>query len=241
MLGLRTHYLTVAVVVALVISAPLALAQVWDSGDMWGPADAREAALPTWFGSSGMIVVPTAETVDPQSIQGHYHSVNVDLPGNEWMDVWGANVGITDGLEVGATHLDNPGETIFQAKYRLDVAELLGEPELPDVAFGCHDIGDNLNRVLFVTITKDLMIREDRTALLRASVGYGDSKMPGAPLDGIFGGIDFSPFDYLRVQLEHDGENMNASATYWWQQWLATEIGLLDGDFAWGINAATSF
>ena len=60
-------------------------------------------------------------------------------------------------------------------------------------------------------------------------------------LDGVFGGIDFSPLDYLRVQIEHDGENFNASATYWIQQWIALEAGVLDDDFAWGVNASTDF
>ncbi len=60
-------------------------------------------------------------------------------------------------------------------------------------------------------------------------MGYGDSRIPGAPLDGVFGGIDFTPFDYMRVMIEHDGENINASATYWWKSWIATEVGLLTG------------
>lgn len=238
---MRTHYLFAVVMVAVLVSAPLALAQVWDSDDMWGPADVRDVPKPTWFGSSGMIVVPTAQSVNPQAIQVHYHSVNLGLPGNEWMDTYGANVGIIDGLEAGATHLRDESETLFQVKYVVDVPNLLDDPDMPYVAIGGHDLGDSINRVLFVAVTKDLIIRDDRTALLRATIGWGDSRIAGAPLDGIFGGIDFSPFDYMRVQIEHDGENINASATYWWQSWIATEIGLLDGDFSWGINAATSF
>ncbi|MCD6360459.1 MAG: hypothetical protein J7M38_06280 [Armatimonadetes bacterium] len=238
---MRTHYIMTLVVAVTLVSMPLAFAQIWDSGDVWGPADVRDTAKPTWFGSSGMIVVPTTQTVGPQSIQAHYHSVNVDLPGDKWMDLWGVNVGITDGLEVGITHLDNPSNTLFQAKYTLDMASLFGDPTLPDVAFGSNDIGNDVNRALYVTVTKDLVIREDRTALLRATIGYGDTKVPGAPLDGVFGGIDFSPLDYLRVQIEHDGENFNASATYWIQQWIALEAGVLDDDFAWGVNASTDF
>jgi len=238
----RTAWLMAAIVAALVVSASFAGAQGWDTDDMWGADDVRDAAKSSWYGSTGMIVVPTAQTVVPQSLQGHFHSVNVDDPGGEdWMDVWGANVGITDGLEAGVTQLVDADETLFQAKYNLNLADLLDNPDLPDVAFGSHDIGDQLNRVLFVTVTKDLVLREDRTALLRATVGYGDVEIPGAPLDGIFGGIDFTPFDFMRIMVEHDGENINASASYWWAEWLATEIGLLDDDFAWGVNASTDF
>lgn len=238
---MRTHGLLAAVMVAVLFSAPLALAQIWSGEDMWGPADVREVAKPTWFGSSGLVVVPTAQSVNPQSIQFHYHSVNLGETGNEWMDTYGANVGIIDGLEAGATYLRDDSETVFQAKYVVDLPGLLNDPDMPYVAIGGHDLGDSINRVLFVTVTKDLIIRDDRTALLRATVGWGDSRLPGAPLDGVFGGIDFSPFDYLRVGIEHDGENINASATYWWKSWLATEVGLLDGDFSWGINAAIGF
>lgn len=239
---MRTAWLTAVIVVAVIVSASLACAEGWDGGDVWGADQVRDAAKPSWFGSSGMIVVPTAQTVAPQSISAHYHSINIDDPaGDDWMDVYGANVGITDGLEAGITHLDTVDETLFQAKYNLHLDELLGNPDLPDVAFGSRDIGDKVNRVLFVTVTKDLVINEDRTSLLRATVGYGDVEIPGAPLDGIFGGIDFTPFDYMRVMVEHDGENINASASYWWAKWLCTEVGALDGDFAWGVNASSSF
>lgn len=238
---MRTHGLLAAVILAVLVSTSLALAQTWSEGDMWGPADVRSVAKPTWFGSSGLVVVPTAQSVRPQSIQFHYHSVNLGETDNEWMDTYGANVGIIDGLEAGATYLRDDEETVFQAKYVVDVPGLLNDPDMPYVAFGGHDLGDSINRVLFVAVSKDLILRDDRTALLRATVGWGDSRVPGAPLDGVFGGIDFTPFDYMRVVIEHDGENINASATYWLKSWIALEVGLLDGDFAWGINASTDF
>ena len=238
--------LIVALMALLVMTASMALAQGWETNDIWGPEDVANTAKPSWFGASGMIVVPTAQTVAPQAIQAHYHSIRLEddsskAIADDWYDVWGANVGITDGLEAGVTRIVEESETLFQAKYNMHLGELLDNPDLPDVAIGSRDIGDKLNRVLYVTVTKDLVIKEDRTSMLRATVGYGDTEIPGAPLDGVFGGIDFTPFDYTRVQIEHDGENVNASVTYWWVQWLATEVGLLDGDFAWGVNAATSF
>ncbi len=239
---MRTAWLIAVVVVAVFVSTSLAGAQGWDGDDVWGADDVRDAAKPSWFGASGMIVVPTAQTLAPQSISAHFHSINVDNPGGEdWMDVYGVNVGITDGLEAGITHLDDPDETLYQAKYNMHLSELLDNPDLPDVAIGGRDIGDQINRVLYVTVTKDLIIKEDRTSMLRATVGYGDVEVPGAPLDGIFGGIDFTPFDYMRIVVEHDGENVNASASYWWAEWLCTEVGALDGDFGWGVNASTSF
>ncbi len=129
---MRTARLIAVIVVAVIVSATLACAQGWTGDDLWGADDVRDAAKPSWFGTSGMIVVPTAQTLDPQSISAHFHSINVDDPnGDDWMDVYGANVGITDGLEAGVTHLDDVGETLYQAKYNMHLSELLDNPDLP--------------------------------------------------------------------------------------------------------------
>jgi len=214
-------------------------AQMLEGDEVWTAADARTEATPSWYGETGLVVIPTATIVDPQTIQAHFHRVDRDSSG--WENTWGVNVGLTANIEGGVTRLDAIGETIFQAKINLDLKDWFGLEDAPDVAIGCRDIGDDVDRALYVVLSQDLLLIEDKPAILVAHLGFGDTSLPGSPLDGMFGGVDFVPLDFLRVQLEHDGENFNACARYWLSKWLTADVGWLDESFGWGVMAQTKF
>ena len=237
MLALR-RLVYIAAAVALVIGTGICSAQTQLDDDIWTAENARTEATPSWYGETGLIVIPTTGIVDPQSIQAHFHRVDTDAG---WSNTWGVNVGLSANFEGGVTRLDDIGETIFQAKVNLDLSNWLGLERAPEVAVGCRDIGDDVDRAMYVVLGKELIITEEEPSLLFGYVGFGDTSLPGSPLDGMFGGVDFVPFDFMRVQLEHDSENFNACARYWWSTWLSTDVGWLDENLGWGVTAQTQF
>jgi len=237
-LGVRKILYAAAITAVLVASAGISAAQRFAEEDIWTAEKARVEALPSWFGETGLVVIPTAQTVHPQRIEAHFHRVDRDAGGE---NAWGANIGLTSNIEAGVTRLDEISETVFQAKLNLDIGDWLTLRGMPQVAIGARDIGDVVDRALYVVLSSALTIKEEEEAVLSAHLGFGDTTLPGSPLDGIFGGVDFTPFEFLRVQVEHDGENLNAAARYWWSDWLCTDVGSLDGDFGWGVVAETRF
>lgn len=237
-LGVHKILYAAAITAVLVASAAMCAAQMYPGEDIWTAEQARTEALPSWFGETGLIVIPTAQTVHPQRIEAHFHRVEFDAGCD---NVWGANIGLTSNIEAGVTRLDAVGETVFQAKLNLDIGDWLTLRGMPQIAIGARDIGDEVDRALYVVLSSALTIKEEEEAVLSAHLGFGDTTLRGSPLDGIFGGVDFTPFDFLRVQVEHDGENLNAAARYWWSDWLCTDVGSLDGDFGWGVVAETRF
>lgn len=230
--------LYIVAAVALLSGTAICSAQMDTDHEIWTAENARTAATPSWYGETGLIVIPTTRVVDPQSIQAHFHRVGAD---SGWTNTWGVNVGLTANIEGGVTRLDDIGETIFQAKVNLDLNNWLGLERAPEVAVGCRDIGDEVDRAMYVVLGAELRLIEEKPSVLFAYVGFGDTSLPGSPLDGIFGGVDFVPFDFMRVQIEHDSENFNACARYWWSQWLSTDIGWLNEELGWGVTAGTEF
>lgn len=244
---MRTILNAAAVAAILVGAGALCSAQTLGGSDIFTAEDARTMATSSWYGGTGLIVIPTAKTADPQRVQAHFHRVDrTDATATaaqpaDWLNTWGANVGFTDDIEGGFTHLDYLDETVFQAKIRLDLGELLEIEDAPQVAIGGRDVSDEVDRALYVVVSKDCAIKEERPALLTLHLGYGDTSLPNSPLEGIFAGVDFTPIDYMRVQIEHDGENLNAAVRYWWSKWLLTDVGSLDGDFGFGATIRTDF
>ncbi|MBD3292447.1 MAG: hypothetical protein GF393_05955 [Armatimonadia bacterium] len=241
----------VAVVVALlVLSVPASFAQGWDGGGyLWDARTVQTMPTQSWFGGTGMIVIPTADTVPPQKLSAHFHAVDVDGK-DDWEDVWGLTASIYPGLEAGITNLGEAftgtgeDELVYQAKIGANLHDLLnlGE-ESPDIAIGGRDIADQVGEAYYVVFSKDFNIDEVDPGgnAINVSLGIGNADGDDVPLDGVFFGVDFTPFDFARMQVEHDGENVNASLRYWWSEWAVTEIGVLDGDLGAGASIYTGW
>ncbi len=215
---------------------------------LWGATQVRQMPMTSWFGGTGMVVIPTAEVAPYRSIQAHLNVIDVET--EDWQTVYGANISFWQGLEAGFTQVgsaytgaEQGEETLFQAKYQVDLDQILGlGPAAPMLAVGGRDLTNDVNRAYYVALTKEIAGDDyDRTSLARVTVGFGDTEISGTPLDGLFGGIDFTPFDFARLQLEHDGENFNGVLRYSWSEWAITEIAVLDGDMGYGFTLATGF
>lgn len=247
-LGVRAHRVGAVIAALLILSAAVTWAQGWDAGDLWSAEDVRDAPVTSWFGGTGMIVIPTAEVLAPRQWQAHYNMIEAE-GASDWHYLYGGNVSPMEGLEVGVTVLDDAytpegedEETIFQAKYQMDLAEFLDMQEgLPTLAIGGRDFNNDVNRTYYAVLTASLQSETDTSKAARVSLGYGDTEVSNAPLDGFFGGVDFCPFEFARLQIENDGENTNAMLRYWWSEWAITEIGVIDGELALGATLDSAF
>lgn len=244
---MRAHKVAAFVVVLLILSAVASMAQGWDTPYLWDARAVQQAPTQSWFGASGMIVIPTADVIPQESVTAHFHSVELEAT-NEWEHVYGVNASIIQGLEFGFTGLTDgftgtgSDEMVWQAKYAPDLQALFGlEPEIPQIAIGGRDLANDINRVYYIALSKEFIIDEYDGNSFRATVGFGDAEIGNTPLDGLFAGVDFTPFDFARLQLEHDGENFNAALRYWWSEWAVTEGGVLDGDLGAGVTLHTGW
>lgn len=240
----------VAIVGALlVVSVPASFAQGWDGGGyLWDARTVQTMPTQSWFGGTGMLVIPTAETIPPRKISAHFHAIDVDER-DDWEDVWGLTTSIYPGFEAGITNLGRTftgtgeDELVIQAKIGANLNDLLrlGE-EAPDIAFGGRDLADEVGEAYYVVFSKDFMIDEfEEAKTVGVSLGIGNADGNNVPLDGLFFGVDFTPFDFARMQIEYDAENVNANLRYWWSDWAVTEVGVLDGDLGAGASIYTGW
>jgi hypothetical protein len=239
----------VAVVVALlVVSVPACFGQGWDAGgSLWDARAVEQTPTQSWFGGTGMIVIPTAETVRPNDINAHIHFMDIEGQ-DDWEDVWGLTTSIYPGFEAGITELgeaftgDGDAQLVYNAKFAANLNELLKlGPDSPDIAFGGRDLTDEVGEAYYVVFSKDFQINEYQQDTVGVSLGIGNADGNDVPLDGVFLGVDFTPFDFARLQIEHDGENVNAALRYWWSEWAVTEVGVLDGDLGAGASIYTGW
>lgn len=244
---MRAHMTVAVIATVLVVGTGLGWAQGWDGDDLWSASEAANTPLTTWFGETGLVTIPSAKTLPFQGIQAHLGFL--DVGDSDWSTIWGANVSIYEGLEVGITGLDDnitgaSNEELIQAKLQLPLGSIfeLG-PDAPMIAVGGRDLGEEINRAWYVVVGKDYLVNPDtdQERVISFTLGYGDTQVDGTPLDGIFGGVEFDLFDYMRLQVEHDGENLNAGLRYWWSSWAITDLVLIDDDLGGGFTLNTRF
>jgi hypothetical protein len=198
----------------------------------------------SWIGSTGMVMTPTARTCAPQGIIGSYHWIDTDP--DSW-DVWSVNVGITNNIEIGASKFSDAfggtqSETVGNIKVNLDMPRWTNNTEAPEMAVGVFDFSDQLNRAYYVVLTKEIELKEEGTiSNFRLNLGYADNEVDAGALDGIFGGIEFSPFDHALVQAEYDGSDVNATVRYHPSEWMSLELASINGDLGVGLNVHTGF
>ncbi len=238
----------VAVIVLLVVTCAVAFAQGLPPA--WEQAQPEVAPVASWYGSTGLIVTPTASTLPAGHVQGGYHRMNFDVRNQTVVNV---NVGITDDIELGGARVSNVpapppdcgylNEYILNAKYKLDLARWLHldtDSQLPDVAIGAWDATNETNRSLYVVLSKELPV-DSGTTHLAVHLGYGDSDRPGGLLDGLFAGLEVVPVERALIQVEYDADHINACARYFVLNELALEVGVVDSSFAWGATLVTPF
>ncbi len=199
---------------------------------VWSDTGLDFATSPAWYGNTGLVLTPSAYTTGPGRGTISYHWIDTDP---DHTDLVNLNVGLAQGLELGGSWIDaGDGELVGNAKWQLPIERFLDEEDLPTVAFGGVDLTDELDRSLYVVLSKNLLLGVDDSRQVGVHLGYGDSD--GGILNGFFGGVTFGAFRNSVINAEYDGDNFNADLRWGLSERITVELGLLDGDFGIGLT-----
>lgn len=236
----------VAAVVSVLTIALICTASVADPyTTAWWPEAAESRVTNSWIGSTGMLNTPTADVAAIRSLPSSIHWVKTEP---DAMTAVSFNAGISENLEVGATRLSEAfgsgsSETVANIKYNISLDRYFWEPNAPQLAIGAWDVTNSLDRAYYVVITKDFPNPEGLGIKnLHLSLGYGKNEEEARyVLDGIFGGIAFSPFADGVIQAEYDGENTNFGIEYFLNETVSVEAASFDGDIGLGVNVLSGY
>ncbi len=216
----------------------------------WGISRPEQTPTSSWYGSTGLILIPTAQIAPVGKLTGGFHRVGLDS-GDQ--DVYNANVALIADLEFGVarvSHVPERGvlsdsfsdQTIFNAKYRVNLGSLFGLNLAPDMVVGVFDAADKMDRSIYLVASKALNLGSgSENSSFNLHVGYGKSEHGTGALDGIFFGVDLVPATNAVLQLEYDADAFNGGVRYFPTEWLSVDAGYIDGDFGWGASVRTVF
>ncbi|MCE5240550.1 YjbH domain-containing protein [bacterium] len=218
---------------------------------VWGAENTSNTATSSWYGNVGLIATPSAFTPPATATSLGVHWVNRH-PDATWMA--NINFGVTAELEVGGAWIQSAGDeeaesdhdssqTIINAKYRLSVAKWLEEPNLPDMAVGCFDIANQINRSIYLVLSKGFRFdpTDANSPCINLHAGWASSDSGEGAMDGFFGGLEFNALKDCLVQAEYDGENFNADLRYNLTKGLSLEGGILNEDPGFGLTYRSEF
>lgn len=215
---------------------------------IWEKPGGETMPAASWLGSTGVVFIPSALVGRAMSAQGYFHWINdVDVDGGETdMYIWGADVMLTSNLEIGAVRYDfrdaDWDETVINAKYNLDLGRWTGNPSAPEVAVGVRDLTDELNRALYVVVTKAIQLREtEGVSQFTLSAGFGSTEEDNGTLDGFFVGVELVPSPGFRLQGEYDGDAFNACLRFFPTRNLSLDVATIDGSLGLGATYRTGF
>lgn len=241
--------LTVSLTIMCLLWAVIASAQTLQILGL-GEQTPESTPQTAWFGTTGLIMTPSAYVASPMKLSGGWHRVELD---NVNQDLANVSAAITADLEFGVARLSNvlvPGisadtyvkKTIVSAKYNIDIANWFGVDLAPEFAVGVRDAADEINRAIYAVASKNFRIREEGTlSQFTLHLGWGNSEHNYGPLDGFFAGVEFVPYKNALVQVEWDNEEYNAALRYYPVPFCSVDVGVVDGDFAYGVTARTAF
>ncbi|MCL5104266.1 MAG: YjbH domain-containing protein [Armatimonadetes bacterium] len=179
------------------------------------------AASPAYFGYTGLMLTPTADTLKTGGVGLGAVFLTND---NNNTTFWSANVGLLDSLEVGAAlvspeHGDSNG--IINAKFGL-LKETMATPAL---AIGVSDLADQLDATPYVVVSKSLPLKGQSLWTPRLHVGVG-----GGRLDGVFAGLSAKVADRMQLMVEYDTNDVNFGLQFAAAHGLRLHAGLVGGD-----------
>jgi len=192
------------------------------------------AAAPSLQGPTGLLVTPTAETLNASEYNAAFFTFEMG-EGND-ARVLAANLGLSRGAEVGFANIRpdyGSSETILNAKWRFQ-AEQGGKPAL---AVGVIDLGDEIDMTAYLVasmpLSKVLEVSKKGVSTPRLHVGIG-----GGMLDGLFAGVSVVVAERWTLMAEYDTEDLNLGARYALQDGIRLHAGWIDGldNFALGIS-----
>ena len=158
-------------------------------------------------GFSGHLNIPSAFVVTEGDLQFQYANQQNPVGGRlpKWQDQYMLNIGFFDFAEVGGRLTwSEPAYSVndLSGNFKLTTAPFKKySPYIPAVAFGIQDVGGGAKHFQ----TKYVVVSEDIWRFrLTAGYGTGPDRM-----DGIFGGGEFRPFDWLHLLGEYDTRTAN--------------------------------
>ena len=196
------------------------------------------SAAPSLYGPTGLLVIPTADTLAQQSWNAHVHAVDVS---GTTLTTFGANYGVAKQLEVGVSgfHFKGIGtKALFNAKYAL----LAESGKAPGIAIGGVDIASQVGSDpgIYVVASKSLssLIGGSLSKYnLRGHVGYGNK---GIFNDDVFGGVDLMVTPKIQAMAEWLNGNLYYGGRIGLGQGIRAELGSYDGDFGGGVSYAAA-
>jgi hypothetical protein len=167
------------------------------------------AADPSLIGPTGLVTVPTADTLG--LLQWNVGASNAWTDSGPDESAIYANLGLLPRLEVGFARLepeDADAETVLNAKFR--VISLPGKVSL---AVGAIDLTDQIDRSVYAVVSHDLGagIVSPKGQFTRPQLHVG---VGGGQFDGIFGGVSVTVGGKANVMAEYDGEDMNVGVRW---------------------------
>jgi len=145
---------------------------------------------------------------------------------------------VIPGLEVGASRIDagDDTETVFNAKYHLQMSKLLNNAGMPDVSVGVFDVSNKINRAWYVVASKQLDLGDEAIPAIGVHLGFARNKAREGMLDGIFGGVDASICKNILAQAEYDSDKFNGCVRYYPCRWVSLDVGSVHSNFSYGAT-----
>jgi hypothetical protein len=194
----------------------------------------QAAATPAYFGYTGLMLTPTADTLKMGGVNFGAVYLNNDNDNNTTF--WSANVGLLPSLEVGAAVVapeEGDSQAIINAKFRL-FKETLATPAL---SIGVSDLADQLEATPYVVVSKSLPLKSENVWSPRFHVGLGSGN-----LDGLFAGLSAKATDRIQLMVEYDTSDVNIGLQFAAAKGLRLHAGLVAGDsLGLGINYNAGF
>lgn len=156
-------------------------------------------AVPNFLGSTGLLLAPSAYTVGDRGVSGHAYFTDD-------FNSFGAQVGLSSRLEVGASYLDFDGgsnDVLLNAKFAL-LQETL---PLPQLSIGVVDALDELDvdPSVYIVASKDLSrIIPLNLFPIRAHAGWGTGVYDNQPFFGLEMNLG-TPLDVLPTRPTFSG------------------------------------
>lgn len=190
-------------------------------------------ATPAYFGYTGLMLTPTADTLKTGGSAFGAVFLNND---NNNTSFWSANFGLLDSLELGAAMVspeNGSSKGIINAKFGL----MKETDATPALAIGLSDITDQLDSTPYIVASKALQLNGQSQWAPRWHVGFG-----GGHLDGLFAGLSATVNDRMQLMVEYDTSDINVGLQFAASNGLRLHAGLLGGDnLGLGMNYNAGF
>jgi hypothetical protein len=225
-------------------------------------ADESLSKYRNFTGFTGLINTVNAEVLDSGEFDFSFNN-QLNFRGDEYLEGYNYifSVGLYEGLEVSGLAASNTmHDNFFNPQVHEEHQQLRDlsfnlkyqVPYIPkdwfNLAVGFKDFGGASNKYesYFAVLSRD--ISDFRFSL---GLSSGDSKM--GLMDGPFAGVEWMPYQWFALQLEHDAEAVNAAARFTVpREWLY-DLGELtftsrfysntefaEKDRFWGVNFTTT-